>query len=93
MATKVYTVELPNKDRTLSAVKLADCAKQYCEQVQVKESIRAAVEAAIKEAGQENPICEKKEEGPVIIACGSLSYLGEVKRIVDEATVNKNICG
>ena len=96
LATKVYTVELPNKDRTLSAVKLAECAKQYCEQVQVKESIRAAVEAAIKEAGQENPICEqceKKEEGPVIIACGSLSYLGEVKRIVDEATVNKNICG
>ena len=82
LAKKVYTVELPNKARSLSARKLADCAGKYCARVEAKESIQAAVEAAVKAsqtAGQENGM-----ENQVIIACGSLSYLGEVKRIVEE---------
>ena len=83
LAKKVYTVELPNKARSLSARALADCAGKYCKEVEAKDSIQAAVDASIKAsqtAGQETGM-----ENQVIIACGSLSYLGEVKRIVEES--------
>ena len=77
LAKKVYTVELPNKARSLSAGKLADCARKYCEEVEAKDSIQSAVESA-------TAACGAGMNNQVIIACGSLSYLGEVKRIVEE---------
>ena len=77
LAKKVYTVELPNKARSLSAQKLADCARAYCEEAEAKDSIQSAVESATAS-------CGAGMENQVIIACGSLSYLGEVKRIVEE---------
>ena len=83
LAKKVYTVELPNKARSLSARALADCAGKYCKEVEAKDNIQAAVDASIKAsqtAGQETGM-----ENQLIIACGSLSYLGEVKRIVEES--------
>ena len=77
LAKKVYTVELPNKARSLSAGKLADCARKYCEEAEAKDSIQSAVESA-------TAACGAGMNNQVIIACGSLSYLGEVKRIVEE---------
>ena len=77
LAKKVYTVELPNKARSLSAGKLADCARKYCEEAEAKDSIQSAVESA-------TALCGAGMNNQVIIACGSLSYLGEVKRIVEE---------
>ena len=77
LAKKVYTVELPNKARSLSAGKLADCARKYCEEAEAKDSIQSAVESA-------TAACGAGMNNQVIIACGSLSYLGEVKWIVEE---------
>ena len=77
LAKKVYTVELPNKARSLSAGKLADCARKYCEEAEAKDSIQSAVDSA-------TALCGAGMNNQVIIACGSLSYLGEVKRIVEE---------
>ena len=77
LAKKVYTVELPNKARSLSAGKLANCARKYCEEAEAKDSIQSAVESA-------TAACGAGMNNQVIIACGSLSYLGEVKRIVEE---------
>ena len=51
---KVYTVELPNKARSLSAGKLADCARKYCEEAEAKDSIQSAVESATAACGAGN---------------------------------------
>ena len=77
LAKKVYTVELPNKARSLSAGKFAACARKYCEEAEAKDSIQSAVESA-------KAACGAGMNNQVIIACGSLSYLGEVKRMVEE---------
>ena len=58
-------------------VELADCARKYCEEAEAKDSIQSAVESA-------TAACGAGMNNQVIIACGSLSYLGEVKRIVEE---------
>ena len=47
------------------------------EEVEAKDSIQSAVESA-------TAACGAGMNNQVIIACGSLSYLGEVKRIVEE---------
>lgn len=73
MADKVFTVT-PDNSRALEASKLAACVSKYCDCVEVKKSINEAVCDAIAWA---------KDDG-VIIAFGSLSYIGTVKEIVKE---------
>ena len=75
----IYTVSLPNKERTLPAEKLAEVVKKHCQKVKAEQTIETAVEDASKEAMiQGKDIVQKT----VILACGSLSYLGAVQRIV-----------
>ena len=113
LAKKVYTVELPNKARSLSAEELAECAGKYCKEVEAKDSIQAAIKSAEDAAAQWQQVdCDKAASTPghdleeahtaacgdgmenqVIIACGSLSYLGEVKRIVEESGELSQNCG
>ena len=62
-------------ERTLPAEKLAECAKKYCRQTAAAGRIEDAVEKAMKAADGE----------PVILACGSLSYLGDVIRLVEKS--------
>ena len=76
LASQVYTVDLPNKERSLSSKDLAKSAARYCSWVKAKGSIGEAVTEAVKEA-------TKPEASSVIVACGSLSYLGIVKEIVE----------
>ena len=97
LAEKVYTVNLPNVGRTLSAEELAVCAKHWCDRTEAVGDIRAAVERAVREAEQDlkqeteqgensdttTASCAEKEEH-AILACGSLSYLGEVSRMIEE---------
>lgn len=96
LAEKVYTVDLPNAGRTLSAEELAVCAKRWCDRTEAVGDIRSAVERAVREAEQDlkqeteqgensdatTGSCAEKEDR-AILACGSLSYLGEVGRMTD----------
>lgn len=74
MAARIYTVSLPNRERTLEAEELKCVLQQYCKSVRASDSIEAAVEAAWDAAGAEN----------VILAFGSLSYLGKVMELVEK---------
>lgn len=97
LAEKVYTVNLPNAGRTLSAEELAVCAKRWCDRTEAVGDIRSAVERAVREAEQDlkqeteqgensdatTASCAEKEDR-AILSCGSLSYLGEVSRMIEE---------
>ncbi|MCU6747906.1 bifunctional folylpolyglutamate synthase/dihydrofolate synthase [Faecalicatena acetigenes] len=72
LAASVHTVDLPDKERSLSAEKLAEEAEKYCPAAQAEKSIENAVDKAMAEAGEED----------AILVFGSLSYLGEVLEIV-----------
>ena len=72
MADKVYAVDLPDPDRTLPAEELAATLRQYCGKVEKCSGIDDAVKKALSEAGKED----------VVLAYGSLSYLGRVMEIV-----------
>lgn len=76
MAEKVYTVTPPGPRGLPGEILCAEAGK-YHENVQCAASVRAALEAAVRDAGQ------MTEEGqlhkPMILAFGSLSYLGELK--------------
>lgn len=76
LAEKVYTVTPPGP-RGLPGETLCAEAGKYHGNVQCAASVRAALEAAVQDAGQ------MTEEGqlhkPMILAFGSLSYLGELK--------------
>ena len=77
LADMIYTIELPNKDRTLDAVTLREVMQKYCGsecKVEAAGSILAAIKNALSEAGAED----------VILAFGSLSYLGTVMQYIRE---------
>lgn len=70
----VYTVDLPNTERTLSAQKLKEAVLAESKDVPVYAvgQIRQAVKKALRDAGEDD----------IILAFGSLSYLGQVKETV-----------
>lgn len=76
MAEKVYTVTPPGPRGLPGEILCAEAGK-YHGNVQCAASVREALEAAVQDAGQ------MTEEGqlhkPMILAFGSLSYLGELK--------------
>ena len=71
-ATHVITVATPNNQRTIQAYDLAQVVKEYHNSVTVADSIEEAVEMAYLLASKED----------VIIAFGSLSYLGDLNNVV-----------
>ncbi len=73
LASSVYTVSLPDRKRTLTAEELARTVRRQCPNVRAEESVEKAVEEALAEAGSED----------VVLAFGSLSYLGQVKEAVE----------
>lgn len=73
LASSIYTVNLPNRERTLDAEVLKRTVETACTgRVQAVGDIEKAVELAWEEAG----------ENDVILAFGSLSYLGKVMEYV-----------
>ena len=73
MASSIYTVNLPNQERTLDAETLKEVVESHCMgNVYAVGEIEKAVAEAGKKAGEED----------VILAFGSLSYLGQVMEIV-----------
>ena len=75
LAEHIITVTPPIKERALSAYDLAQAVQEYHNSVTVADSVQEAVEIAYLLAG------EDKET--VIVAFGSLSYLGQLVNIVE----------
>lgn len=73
-AAEVITVMTPDNPRALPAEALADTIKAYNSHVQASGSLEEAVEKAYALAGKDD----------VILAFGSLSYLGELVRCVQK---------
>ena len=74
MAEHIITVTPPVPERALHAYELAQEVRQYHASVTVADSVQEAVEIAYLLAGQDKEC--------VIIAFGSLSYLGELMNVV-----------
>lgn len=75
LAKRVYTVNLPDLKRTLPAMELKRAVELYCTgSVYAVGDVDRAVEKALKDAQEED----------VILAFGSLSYLGQVIKKVKE---------
>ena len=73
----IRTVNLPDEKRSLSAEKLKKTAGVYCKgTVLAMDGIDQAVEEAMRDAGERD----------VILAFGSLSYLGRVMEVVQKKT-------
>ncbi|MEL7608459.1 MAG: folylpolyglutamate synthase/dihydrofolate synthase family protein [Bacillota bacterium] len=68
---KLFTVT-PNNNRALPAADLAAAAKQYCENIQICDSVETAVKNCLAEASKDDIVC----------AFGSLYYIGEVREIL-----------
>lgn len=68
LAKKIYTINLPQSDRTLGARELQQCARRYCLDVECCDTAKEALANAVNES--------KKED--IILAFGSLSYIGEL---------------
>lgn len=75
LAEHIITVTPPAGERALHAYELAQAASEFHDSVTVADSIQEAVEIAYLLAGQ--------DKDAVIIAFGSLSYLGELINVVE----------
>ena len=72
-ADQVYTVT-PNNPRALDGKQLAEEVRNFHQKVEACDSVTEALKKALQQAK------EKKEP---VLAFGSLSYLGELKRVIE----------
>lgn len=75
-AEKIYTIETPDNPRALPAEELAKAARVYNSSAESTKSIKEAVEKAFHYADD--------DKDSVILAFGSLSFIGELTRAVEE---------
>lgn len=68
---RIYTIS-PHCERAMKSEQLAQLAKRYCQYVKACDKIEEALSLATESAGEDG----------IIIAFGSLYYIGEVKRLV-----------
>ena len=73
-AKTIRTIRTPDNARALPAEELAEAVRKYHPQVTASETIEEAVREAFAEAGPQD----------VILAFGSLSFLGRLTKIVKE---------
>ena len=71
LAKKIYTVNLPNKERTLDAEVLSEVMLKYCSENCKTEAVRDISKAVEK-------VLRETEKDEVILAFGSLSYLSMI---------------
>lgn len=72
LASRIFTIQTPDNPRALPARELAMAALKWHHDAEAQDSIEEAVEKAFSEA----------EEDDVILAFGSLSFIGELTGIV-----------
>ena len=75
----VYTIDLPNKERTLEKERLCEILGKYEIEAETAVHIEEALTLAKKRAGEDG----------TVLAFGSLSYLGEVIRLEEETVERK----
>ena len=75
LAEHIITVTPPAGERALHAYELAQSVSEFHDSVTVADSVQEAVEIAYLLAAQ--------DKDAVIIAFGSLSYLGELIKVVE----------
>lgn len=75
-AEKIYTIETPDNPRALPAEELAKAAQVYNSSAESTKSIKDAVEKAFAYA--------KDDGNSVILAFGSLSFIGELTSVVEK---------
>lgn len=73
-AEKIFTIEAPDNPRALPAEELALAAREFHRDVQAMKSVEEAVETAYSLAGEED----------VILAFGSLSFIGVLSETVEK---------
>lgn len=73
LASEVYTIT-PETDRALSGDILRECVLPYCVNVASCDSVDAALQKAVESWKR----YETMGQEAVIVACGSLSYLGQI---------------
>lgn len=85
LADKIYTINLPNQERTFDAECLKAVMKSYCtedcivEAVGMEYGVESQIEMAIEKS------LEEADENTVILAFGSLSYLGRIVKYMRES--------
>ena len=72
LASHIITIQTPGNDRALPAEELTRVVKKYNRSVETAENIEDAVQKSLYRANKED----------LIIAFGSLSFLGEITRAV-----------
>lgn len=86
LAEHIITVTPPVTNRAMHAYDLAQAVREYHDSVTVADSVQEAVEIAYLLAGQDKDC--------VIIAFGSLSYLGELMNVVEHRdTIRRDFHG
>ena len=75
LASHIITISLPNHNRSLSSLELAEEAKKFHPRVTAATSIEEAIELAYLLA----------DKNSVILAFGSLSYLGRCMEIMEKS--------
>ncbi len=75
VAVSIVATETPQNARALPADKLAECAKKYCSNVILSESIEDAYKKACD-------VANASSHEAAIVACGSLSYLNDFRKCV-----------
>jgi len=78
LSKQVITVETPNNERAMPSHELREKVLAYSEHVEAANSICQGMEKAY----------EYSKRDDVILVCGSLSFLGDVKRIVEKRGMN-----
>ena len=88
LAKKVYTINLPNAERTLDAETLKQVIEKHWDTLVSKENTVQTTDCLLEVESAnsvEQAVCkamQQAEEEDVIVAFGSLSYLGDVMRLV-----------
>lgn len=82
---QVYTVELPDRNRTLDA----EILKQTLQETAEKSGISVFVEKAVEVEKAVRSAIAAAENEDIILAFGSLSYLGDVIRCVERIQKEK----
>lgn len=86
LASHIITVTPPAGDRAMPALELAQAAREYHNAVTAADCVQEAVEIAYLLTG--------KDKDAVIIAFGSLSYLGELMDVVAHRdTIRRDVHG
>lgn len=80
LASQIIAMETPDNDRALPAAELAEAIRPYHPQVQTAASIPDAVHRSMELAGPED----------VIAAFGSLSFIGDITKIVNDYEEKEN---